>query len=68
VGPILLGALAGRLLLAVGRAGSETAAGALSPLALAAAGILLGAGGGRFGVPPERVALAVLAFLVLGAA
>ncbi len=68
MGPLLLGALAGRLLLVVARAGSETAAGPVPPLALAAAGILLGAGGARFGLPPERVALAVLAFLVLGAA
>ena len=68
LGPILLGALAGRLLLVVARAGSETAAGPLPPLALAAAGLLLGAGGARFGVAPERLALAVLAFLLLGAA
>jgi mannose/fructose/N-acetylgalactosamine-specific phosphotransferase system component IID len=63
VGPLVLGALLGRLIATLGRAAGP--AGSTAVLALLAAGILLGAGASRFRIPPERVGMGVLAFLAL---
>ncbi|HWN82795.1 MAG TPA: PTS system mannose/fructose/sorbose family transporter subunit IID [Candidatus Udaeobacter sp.] len=63
VGPLALGALAGRFLVTLGQSAPD--AGGAAPALLLASGILLGAGAGRFRVPPERVAMGALAFLIL---
>jgi mannose/fructose/N-acetylgalactosamine-specific phosphotransferase system component IID len=64
VGPIALGALLGRWIVTFGPAAAGSGP-TFAPLALLAAGILLGVGAGRFRVPPERVGMGVLAFLAL---
>jgi len=63
LGPMALGALVGRVLVSLGQAAAVP--GASAPAFLVLSGILLGAGAARFRVPPERVAMGVLAFLVL---
>lgn len=62
IGPIAVGALAGRFLVSLGGAAG---AGGHAPALLVLAGTLIGAGAVRFRVPPERVAMGVLAFLIL---
>ena len=64
-GPLLLGALAGRLLVHVWQAAAASGAGGLRGAALVLAGCLLGSGAARFRLPPERVAAIVLGFLIL---
>ena len=64
LGPILVGALLGRFVITLGL-GAPGAEGPRPALALLAAGVLLGAGAARFRVPPERVGMGVLAFLLL---
>jgi hypothetical protein len=62
LGPILVGAVAGRL---IDLARIEAAPRGLGiGIALVLAGICLGAGARRWGQPPERVALVLLAFLL----
>lgn len=63
LGPIVVGALAGRLL-DLARIGA-TGGGAVAGVALVVGGLLVGAGASRWGQPPERVALALIAFLLL---
>jgi len=63
VGPMALGALVGRILVTLGEAGAVP--NGRVPALLVLSGLLLGAGAARFRVPPERVAMGVLAFLVL---
>jgi len=65
LGPVLLGALAGRLALAVGEAAAHTTAGGIRGALLLVAGVLLGVGAARFQVAPERVAMVVLGLLLL---
>jgi mannose/fructose/N-acetylgalactosamine-specific phosphotransferase system component IID len=79
VGPITVGALAGCLIhlarigatgvSAVRAGGAEVvpaqAAGAAVGVALVLGGLLVGAGASRFRQPPERTALALIAFLLL---
>jgi hypothetical protein len=66
--PLLIGALAGRLLVLAWTAGREAASGALhggtAAIALLGAGICLGAGGHRLRQPPERIAIAALLVLL----
>jgi hypothetical protein len=64
LGPILLGALLGRFVATLGMVAAGSA-GPWPALALLASGIFLGAGGARYRVPPERVGMGVLAFLLL---
>ncbi len=68
LGPVLLGALAGRLALAVGQAAAATTAGGIRGAALLVAGGLLGAGAARFQIAPERVAMVVLVLLLAAGA
>lgn len=68
LGPVLLGALAGRLALAVWQAAASTVAGGARGVALLVAGGLIGAGAARFRLAPERAAMIVLVFLLLAGA
>jgi len=68
LGPVLLGALAARLALAVWQGAAATVAGGARGVALLVAGCLIGAGAARFKVAPERVAMIVLALLLLAGA
>jgi hypothetical protein len=65
LGPLLLGALAGRLAITAWQAAAATTAGGVRGAALLVAGGLLGTGAARLGLPPERMAMIVLAFLLL---
>jgi mannose/fructose/N-acetylgalactosamine-specific phosphotransferase system component IID len=69
IGPLIIGALAGRLLIFAARAGAATTdvGGGAAGVALVAAGVLIGVGAGRFRQPPERIGMAVLVLLLLAA-
>ncbi len=65
LGPLLLGALAGRIGAEVVGQAATTSAGGGAGAALLVAGVSLGLGAARFRIPPERVGIIVLGFLLV---
>jgi hypothetical protein len=70
LGPLLLGALAGQLLVYAGQAGAAAGTGGrgVAAVALVVAGILIGVGAERrYRQPPERVGMVLLVLLLIAA-